>query len=121
MRVVGADQYQGWHCDLVEPGNDTVVGLGQHAARRTGETPRRAMLAGADLVALSERRKTAGLEVGGALLCPLVPGAAGVGITKSRPGVEQHQRRDHLGMCEVEGERHVAAERETSDNRSLDP
>jgi|SRR5271163_1743238 len=53
MDVVGADQHQGRYGDLVEPGNDAVVGLGQHVCR-TGEAARRAMLAGADLVALSE-------------------------------------------------------------------
>jgi len=70
---------------------------------------------------LCPSREPAGLEFGGALLCPLVPGAAGLGLTKPRPGVEQHQRLDHRGMGEVEGERHIAAERETADDRALDP
>src|SRR5271165_1680091 len=120
MRVVGADQHQSRYADPVEPGNDAVVGLRQHAARRTGETARRAMLAGADLVALSECREPAGLEVAGALQRPLVPGAACLSFAKPRPGVEQHQRGYHLGMSEVEGERHVAAERETADDRAVD-
>ena len=65
--------------------------------------------------------KPARLEIGGALLCPLVPRPAGLGVAEAGPGVEQHQGADHLGMGEVEGERHVTAERETADDRAVDP
>jgi len=86
MRVVGADQDQGRHRDLVEPGDDmVVVGLGQHAACRTGEAARRTMLAGADLIARIERRESAGFEVAGALLRPLVPGPPRLGVAKAGP------------------------------------
>ena len=96
-------------------------GLRQHAARRSGETAGRAVLADAHLVAVAECRKAAGLEVIGALLRSLVPRPAGLAIAKARPGVEQHQRPDHLGMGEMKGERHVAAKRETADDRAVDP
>src|SRR5439155_14564125 len=96
-----------------------VVGLGEHAARRTGETPRRSVLADADLVALPEGGEPAGLEVAGALLRPLVPCLPGLIVAEPRPGVEQHQRPDHLGMSAMEGERHVAAERKTADYCAL--
>ena len=86
MRVVGADQDQSRHGDLVEPGDDmVVVGLRQHAACRTGETARRPMLAGTDLVTVAERRKPAGVEVASALLRPLVPGPPRLGVAKAGP------------------------------------
>ena len=85
MRVVGADQYQGRHSDLVEPGDDAVIGLRQHAARRTGEAARRAMLAGANLVARAKGRDAACFEVAGALLRPLVPGPPRLGVAKAGP------------------------------------
>jgi len=72
------------------------------------------------LLALSEGGEPVGLEVPSALLRPLVPRPPGIGIAEARPGIEQHQRPDHLGMGEVEGERHVAAERETADDCALD-
>jgi len=85
MRVVGADQHQGRHGDLVEPGDDTVVGLGQHAACRTGEAPRRAMLAGADLVALTECDKPPRFEVPRPLLRPLVHARLASGCESQAP------------------------------------
>src|SRR5438132_2689628 len=86
MRVVGPDQHQGRHRDLVERADYAVVGLGEHAARRTGETPRRSVLADADLVALPEGGEAARLEVAGALLRPLVPCLPGLTVAEARPG-----------------------------------
>ena len=54
MRIVGADQHQGRYGDRVEPGDDAIVGLGQHAACGAGQAPRRAMPARANLGALAE-------------------------------------------------------------------
>src|SRR6516164_9568407 len=88
--------------------------------RAAGEAACRTVLAHANLVALTECREPAGFKVAGALLRPLVPRSASLGVAKPRPGVEQHQRPNHLGMREVKGERHVAAKREPADHRAVD-
>jgi hypothetical protein len=89
--------------------------------RGAGEAACRAMLAGADLLALSESGEPPGLEVPRALLRALVPRPPSIGVAEARPGIEQHQSANHLRVGEVKGERHVAAERETGDDRALDP
>jgi len=85
MRIVGADQHQGRYGDRVEPGDDAIVGLGQHAACGAGQAPRRAMPARANLGALAECGKPLRLKVPGALLGSLVPGVASLAIAEIRP------------------------------------
>ena len=121
IRVVGAHEHQRRHLDAVERLDHPVVLLRQHAARRAGEAGRVAMAGQPHLVGAVERRQTARVEVGGALVRRLVPLRPRLVLLEAGAGVEQHQRAHPLGMAGMEGERHVAAERQAGDDRRLRP
>ncbi len=45
---------------------------------------------------------------------------ARIGIAEARPGIEDHQRARHRRVVAMERERHVAAQRQSADHRTLD-
>ena len=88
--VVGADQHQRRHRDPRQTIDHPGVLLRQHAARRSGQPQRAAVLAHADLVAAAERGEALGFQVVAALAGTLVPGVTGLIFFEARAGVEQH-------------------------------
>jgi hypothetical protein len=79
--------------------------------RCAGETLGRAVMAEPRLGAAAGDGEPLGFEVAGARLGAFVPLAARLGVAEAGAGVEQHQRAHPLGMGEMKGERHDAAER----------
>ena len=55
------------------------------------------------------------------LHCGDVPALTADGVLIAGACIEQHQRPDHRRVGEVESERHVAAEREPTDDGIFDP
>src|SRR6516162_9134423 len=101
--VLLADHDQRWHADLRERLDHAPVALREDAARRVRQADRaRALL----------------LELARARLDHAVPAGAGVVLAVAGTGVDQRERADPLRVCEVEGEREVAAERVTHQHRA---
>ena len=116
-----AHQDERWLVDARQRLNDAVVELGEHPARRPGQAGGRAMGGDAHLLRTAQRGKAVALERLGAGNCHArVPAFASLGIVVAGPSVEQHQRVGALGIGDVEGERHVAAQRQSADHSAID-
>ncbi len=98
LRVVLADQHQCRYVDRREGVDDAGIALGEHPAG--GE------------------REPAAQSVAG-LARRLVPPLARLVLAEAGPGVEQHQGAHAVGVGDVEGQRHVAPQREPGDHCPL--
>ena len=96
-----------------------VVALRQHAACRAGQAARVAVLAHAHLVAGAQRRQATCIQIVRPLPRALVPRLARLGVAEARAGIEDHQRARHRRVAQMERQRHVAAQRQSTDHRTL--